>query len=119
MSKSHLNIGGLGIVLIATLAACGAPLPTPVNPAAPGPVPAPLKDEIALVFVPAGKLEMGDEDYRGDGPLHAVDLNAFWIDQTEVTNQQYAKCVEQGVLPAARTSQFLFPTKLLRRPEVR
>ena len=101
MSKSHLNIGGLGILLIATLAACGAPQPTPVNPAAPGPVSAPLKDDIALVFVPAGKFEMGSQGYKGEGPLHAVGLNAFWIDQTEVTNQQYAKCVQAGRLPAA------------------
>ncbi|MBK7319274.1 SUMF1/EgtB/PvdO family nonheme iron enzyme [Candidatus Villigracilis affinis] len=27
-------------------------------------------------------------------PIHQVNLDAFWIDQTEVTNAMYAKCVK-------------------------
>jgi formylglycine-generating enzyme required for sulfatase activity len=54
---------------------------------------------------------MGDEGYRGEGPLHAVDLNSFWIDQTEVTNQQYARCVQQGVCqPPERLSSYSRPS---------
>jgi formylglycine-generating enzyme required for sulfatase activity len=30
-------------------------------------------------------------------PAHSVTLDAFWIDRTEVTNQQYRRCVETGV----------------------
>lgn len=36
----------------------------------------------------------GDKNVR---PTHKVDLDAYWIDQTEVTNAMYAKCVnDQG-----------------------
>jgi formylglycine-generating enzyme required for sulfatase activity len=54
-----------------------------------------------MVFVPAGDFLMGsteaDRDAEGDEvPHHSVYLDAFWIDKTEVTNAQYAKCVEAG-----------------------
>jgi formylglycine-generating enzyme required for sulfatase activity len=55
------------------------------------------------VFVPAGQFYMGcsedlssvkcDTDNR---PIHAVYLDAFYIDRTEVTNAQYAACVTAG-----------------------
>ena len=58
------------------------------------------KDGMVLVYVPAGEFEMGDdlggENYRDETPIHAVNLDAYWIDQTEVTNTMYAKCVEAG-----------------------
>ncbi len=34
--------------------------------------------------------------FRDEQPAHAVTLDAFWIDQTEVTNAQYQRCVEAG-----------------------
>ena len=44
-----------------------------------------------LVYVPAGEFTMGDG--ANDAPIHKVYLDAFWIDQTEVTNAMYGKCV--------------------------
>jgi len=35
--------------------------------------------------------------YADEMPAHPVKLDAFWIDLTEVTNQQYEGCVEDGV----------------------
>jgi formylglycine-generating enzyme required for sulfatase activity len=64
-------------------------------------------DGMTMVYIPAGDFEMGWEDHRledgtllivdGDAkPIHMVYLDAYWIDQTEVTNSQYQKCVDAG-----------------------
>lgn len=55
-------------------------------------------DGMTLLFVPEGTFEMGvDVGWKDDEPAHIVYLDAFWIDQTEVTNDQYRKCVQDGV----------------------
>ena len=70
-------------------------------------------DGMTIVNVPEGEFLMGLSDdqknsllkqYTGlsafmleyEQPLHKVWLDAFWIDQTEVTNAQYQKCVAAG-----------------------
>lgn len=55
-------------------------------------------DGMVLLFVPEGSFMMGFEG--GDAsskPVHEDTLDAFWIDQTEVTNSMYAQCVSAGV----------------------
>jgi eukaryotic-like serine/threonine-protein kinase len=56
------------------------------------------KDGAKMVYVPQGEFTMGlgDRDYYRN-PAHKVILDAYWIDQTEVTNAMYAKCVAAGV----------------------
>ena len=55
------------------------------------------KDGMVMVYVPAGEFQMGSENGSSDEkPVHTVDLDAFWIDQTEVTNAMYARCVDAG-----------------------
>jgi serine/threonine-protein kinase len=54
-------------------------------------------DGMILVFVPAGEFTMGSEVNSAEKPIHIVTLKAFWIDQTEVTNARYAKCVDAGI----------------------
>jgi len=45
---------------------------------------------VAMVYVPAGCFNMGSNDSNDNKqPMHEVCLDAFWIDQTEVTNGQY------------------------------
>jgi formylglycine-generating enzyme required for sulfatase activity len=71
------------------------------------------KDGMVLVYVPAGEFTMGaDNDNNADNaPQHQVVLDAFWIDQTEVTNALYAKCVDANQCdPPARTSSYIRPT---------
>ena len=64
------------------------------------------KDGMVLVYVQEGKFKMGRDDAIApdQGPMHAVSLDSFWIDKTEVTNQMYEKCVEAGTCEAPAKS---------------
>jgi len=72
-----------------------------------------IPDGMVMVYVPEGEFEMGTSDEQRDRlieedvdwedgwnsneqPIHTVYLDAFWVDQTEVTNGQYALCVADG-----------------------
>lgn len=49
------------------------------------------KDGMVMVYVPAGEFTMGSDNGDSDEkPIHQVYLDAFWIDQTEVTNAMFA-----------------------------
>lgn len=48
------------------------------------------KDGMLMVYVPEGTFAMGsDEDAEAENPTQTVTLDAFWIDQTEVTNAMF------------------------------
>ena len=49
-------------------------------------------DGMTLLYVPASEFTMGS-DNGNENPIHQVKLDSYWIDQTEVTNEQYAICV--------------------------
>lgn len=56
-------------------------------------------DGMPQVYIPAGTLHMGGYDVRAapdEFPAHDVTLNAFWMDQLEVTNAMYALCMSAG-----------------------
>ncbi|MBI1878747.1 MAG: SUMF1/EgtB/PvdO family nonheme iron enzyme [Chloroflexi bacterium] len=53
-------------------------------------------DDAPIVLVPAGPFEMGSNSQSDEQPVHEVTLAAFYIDQYEVTNAQYRRCVEAG-----------------------
>ena len=54
-------------------------------------------DGMVMSYIPAGELEMGSEDGEDDEkPVHIVYLDAFWMDQTEVTNSMFVQCVKKG-----------------------
>ena len=65
-------------------------------------------DGMAMVYIPAGGFEMGLNNSSGDEqPVHTVNLDAFWMDQTEVTNAMYQKCVNAKVCePPTSTYRF-------------
>ena len=48
-----------------------------------------------MVLVPEGSFTMGSEDpgFADAQPLHKVILSSFWMDEHEVTNEQFAKFV--------------------------
>lgn len=56
-------------------------------------------DGMPQVYVPAGTFRMGGMDVRrapNETPEHDVTLDAFWMDQLEVTNAMYTLCVNTG-----------------------
>lgn len=49
-------------------------------------------DGMRLMYVPAGSFIMGSDTGNPDEtPVHAVSLDGYWMDRTEVTNAMYAK----------------------------
>jgi serine/threonine-protein kinase len=77
------------------------PIPSAV-PAA-GSQPTRTIDGMPMVYVPGGTFKMGtDQGEDNEQPVHDVTLDGFWIDRTEVTNEQYARCVaaQQCATPA-------------------
>jgi formylglycine-generating enzyme required for sulfatase activity len=76
---------------------------------------------MTLMYVPAGNFLMGsldiDSDWPNDKPQHMVTLDAYWIDQTEVTNNMDAQCVSAGNCrpPSAKNSQTLKPSEFAGR----
>ena len=92
--------------------ACWLPLllASSCRPAAESQGPAPevmtTKTGAAMVLVPAGTFVMGsDAGKPEEAPAHQVGLDAFWIDRTEVTQQQY------GALVLANPSHFQSPAR--------
>ncbi|MFQ5942323.1 MAG: bifunctional serine/threonine-protein kinase/formylglycine-generating enzyme family protein [Anaerolineales bacterium] len=69
-------------------------------------------DGMRQVYVPEGEFNMGADASDPDGsadekPVHTVMLDAFWMDQTEVTNRMYRMCVMAGACDfPSRAPQF-------------
>ena len=69
--------------------------PTPIPPTA-TPEPTPLPFIEGMTFIPAGQFMMGSEEGNADErPVHAVSLDAYFIDNTEVTNDAFAAYVAE------------------------
>ncbi len=63
-----------------------------------------------MVLVPAGEFGMGCAPYnhsckKDEKPRHMVYLDAFYIDKTEVTVDQYVACVKDGQCTASGTGR--------------
>lgn len=96
------------LVMAIVLTSCAQPTQVPAPTQTPalgvGSTMVSDKDGAILVYVPAGEFIMGSTrrdasaDYS-DWPEHKVDLDAYWIDRTEVTNAQYRKCVAASACP--------------------
>ena len=55
-----------------------------------------LNDHMNQVYIPAGEFIMGSGAKDKEILAHKVYLDAYWMDQTDVTNAIYAVCVKAG-----------------------
>ncbi len=73
-------------------------------------------DGMTLLCVPQGEFLMGAQESADvishytdpsydNRPQHSVHLDTYWIDQTEVTNSQYARCVAAGACPEPQSRE--------------
>jgi formylglycine-generating enzyme required for sulfatase activity len=80
-----------------------------------GKAPAAVNDD-PMVHVPAGCFQMGSAD-GDERPAHNVCLDAFDLDEHEVTNAQYRRCVEAGAcVPPAYTKMLGGPYTAAAQP---
>jgi serine/threonine-protein kinase len=75
-------------------------------------------DGMRQVLVPASEFTMGSPlenpaAEQDEKPAHAVFLDAYWIDQTEVTNGMYNKCVQAGRCRALQEEHRTFGSLVL------
>ncbi|HEY72811.1 MAG: hypothetical protein B6I35_05540 [Anaerolineaceae bacterium 4572_32.2] len=72
-------------------------------------------DGMPMVLVPEGSFLMGSDperdpisqDWDHERPQHEVALSGFWIDQIEVTNEQYEECVQAGECAPSSFAHYL------------
>ncbi len=83
----------LGILLLLT--ACGGPAtPTATSEPAAGATRLAEIDQMVQVYIPTGEFVMGfSYGSIDESPAHVVMLAGYWLDQTEVTNAQFAQFV--------------------------
>jgi formylglycine-generating enzyme required for sulfatase activity len=83
-------------------------------------------DGMVMVYVPGGTFQMGSTDadvrealarcresyrycnldfYGQEAPQHTVEVDGYWIDRTEVTHEQYFRCMEAGACQAPSTCE--------------
>lgn len=52
--------------------------------------------DITFVHVPAGPFQMGSNDYSDEQPIHTMQVEAFWLGKTPITNAQFRPFIESG-----------------------
>lgn len=59
------------------------------------PKPSVGREQDGMAWIPAGSFWMGSDDGKPDEqPVHQVTIHGFWMDKTEVTNEQFQKFVD-------------------------
>ncbi len=93
----------LTLLFLLLFAGCSPVSPSTLTPSTAPPKPGvgskqiSAKDGMVMGFVPEGNFQMGSNDGPDyEKPSHTVWLDAFWIDQIEVTNAQFEKFVNES-----------------------
>lgn len=84
----------LALLVLAALGGCGRSPTPPLACLSPALLAAQPGTRAGMRWIPAGDYTIGARAQRPEeGPPHKVTLKGFWIDQTEVTNAQFAAFV--------------------------
>ncbi|MAT96922.1 MAG: hypothetical protein CL608_07250 [Anaerolineaceae bacterium] len=106
------------VAAMTSLAPTPSPLPAPTLPPTPSPEPLITDTGARMVFMPGGLFRMGtDEGEADERPSHLVRMDPFFIDETEVTNGQYAQCVAAGVCAPPGSSSAPIPPGYYEDPD--
>ncbi|MBK7918118.1 MAG: SUMF1/EgtB/PvdO family nonheme iron enzyme [Chloroflexi bacterium] len=93
------------VAALTAIAPTPSPLPRPTELPTPTPQPFTTETGSRMLYVPSGTFRMGDDEgERDERPSRLVLVNAFFIDETEVTVGQYAQCVAAGACREPRVS---------------
>mgnify|MGYP001195800229 CR=1 FL=1 len=104
------------VLLLALVCVVGC---APALPSKPGETMIAKTDGATLVFVPAGEFVMGSEKGLTDEqPVHKVYLDSFWLDQTEVTDEAYRRCVEADACSLPLKTEYFDDPAYARHPVV-
>ncbi|NCF65959.1 MAG: SUMF1/EgtB/PvdO family nonheme iron enzyme [Chloroflexi bacterium] len=86
------------VAALTAIAPTDTPTPVPTEPPTPTPEPFITQTGSRMILIPEGIFRMGEDEgeNRDRQPSHLIHLDAFFIDETEVTNGEYAQCVTAG-----------------------
>jgi formylglycine-generating enzyme required for sulfatase activity len=119
MNRIRLLLAGL--VTLGLLTGCGGGGAATLKP---GAVRTREVDKAEMIWVPGGAFTIGLDEADVDAviaecsycrrdrvdnacPQHTVQLDGFWIDRREITNDQYRRCVEAGACtPPSHTDAY-------------
>jgi len=86
------------VAALTAIAPTPTPLPEPTTLPTPTPEPFITSTDSRMLYIPEGIFLMGDDESeeRDQQPAHLLRLDAYYIDETEITNGAYAQCVDDG-----------------------
>ncbi len=86
------------VAALTAIAPTATPTPAPTSPPTPTPEPFITETGSRMILIPEGIFRMGEDDSeeRDRQPSHLIRLDAYFIDETEVTNGEYAQCEAAG-----------------------
>jgi formylglycine-generating enzyme required for sulfatase activity len=101
-----LTVPALGTPALGIPASAATSGPSAFAPTVPNKTAAPANGPRGMVWIPGGEFSMGSEDPTIDTvcgghekmsdarPIHRVYVDGFWMDKTEVTNQEFEKFIK-------------------------
>ncbi len=98
------------VAALTAIAPTATPSPEPTDPPTPTPEPLITDTGSRMIFIGEGIFRMGDDEGQENNqkPSHLVRLDAYYIDETEVTNGHYAQCVAAEVCDTPDSSNATF-----------